>query len=192
MEKTSLNTELSSFSFLLLPHVLIYTTIIFWVIGINIFFTRLWLSLQSRLECDNSEIWEEKKIADFEEFCCSDKNRDDGSLCIEEVEMVMGRLELFCSKERGEDLEWSKERLLGLFESKEPSLEEVKEAFDVFDLNRDGFIDTEELQRVLCSLGCKEAVELENCRRMMKTYDHNGDGMIDFKEFLRFMEIGFC
>ncbi|ESR56647.1 hypothetical protein CICLE_v10024475mg, partial [Citrus x clementina] len=78
-----------------------------------------------------------------------------------------------------------------LFEEKEPSLEEVKDAFDVFDENKDGFIDALELQRVLCILGMKEGFQLENCKKMIKTFDENGDGSIDFKEFVKFMESSF-
>ncbi|KAF5741792.1 hypothetical protein HS088_TW10G00798 [Tripterygium wilfordii] len=195
MEKTSLDTKQSSFSLFVLPHVLVHRIIILWVLGINRFFTRLCSSLQSLLQCHNSKISEEIKTADFEESSRSGKNRDDGSLCIEEMEMVMERLGFFCSKgiEEG-PLEWfvSGEQVLGLFESKEPSLEEVREAFDAFDFNRDGFIDAMELQRVLCSLGFKEGLELGNCRRMIKAYDQDGDGLVDFKEFFRFMEGSFC
>ncbi|KAK9200666.1 hypothetical protein WN944_015864 [Citrus x changshan-huyou] len=78
-----------------------------------------------------------------------------------------------------------------LFEEKEPSLEQVKEAFDVFDENKDGFIDAMELQRVLCILCLKEGFELENCKKMIKTFDENGDGRIYFKEFVKFMETSF-
>ncbi|KAL0431721.1 UNVERIFIED_CONTAM: putative calcium-binding protein CML46 [Sesamum radiatum] len=73
-----------------------------------------------------------------------------------------------------------------------PNLEEVKEAFDVFDSNRDGFIDAEELQKVLCALGLKEGSEMENCRRMIGLFDENGDGRIDFDEFVKFMESSLC
>ncbi|XVE83761.1 hypothetical protein DITRI_Ditri16bG0112500 [Diplodiscus trichospermus] len=74
----------------------------------------------------------------------------------------------------------------------EPSLEEVKQAFDVFDVNKDGFIDAEELQRVLCILGLKEGLKMENCIKMIKTFDKNGDDRIDFQEFVKFMENSFC
>lgn len=82
--------------------------------------------------------------------------------------------------------------LLEMFEEVNPSLGEVKEAFEVFDLDRDGFIDAEELQRVVCSLGFKEGLEIGNCRRMIALGDEDGDGRIDFQEFLRFMERNLC
>ncbi|KAH6806400.1 hypothetical protein C2S51_031231 [Perilla frutescens var. frutescens] len=79
-----------------------------------------------------------------------------------------------------------------LFEEKNPSLEEVKEAFDVFDEDRDGFIDAEELQTVLGALGLTEGLKLENCRKMIAEFDENEDGRIDFDEFVRFMESSLC
>ncbi|KRH16684.1 hypothetical protein GLYMA_14G170400v4 [Glycine max] len=74
------------------------------------------------------------------------------------------------------------------FEEQEPSLEEVKQDFDVFDENKDGFIDDEELQRVLCILGLKEAAKLENCHKMIRIFDTNQDGRIYFIEFVKIME----
>lgn len=82
------------------------------------------------------------------------------------------------------------DELSQLFEE-EPSLEEAKEAFDVFDENKDGFVDASELQRVLCSLGLKEGSEVEDCRKMIKVFDEDNDGQINFKEFVKFLEIGF-
>ncbi|KAM7516769.1 hypothetical protein LguiA_006352 [Lonicera macranthoides] len=117
---------------------------------------------------------------------------EDGSLCREEVEMVMERLGVFCHPE-GEKLQGRLgfDDLSKLFEEKEPSFDEVKGAFDVFDQNRDGFIDEIELQRVLCSLGLKNGTEVESCKRMINVFDENGDGRIDFNEFVKLMESSF-
>ncbi|KAE8734508.1 putative calcium-binding protein CML30 [Hibiscus syriacus] len=95
----------------------------------------------------------------------------------------MGNLGIFCSKESDE--------LCRLFEEEEPSLEELKEAFDVFDVNKDGFIDAQELQRVVCVLGLKEGLKIENCNKMINKFDVNSDGRIDFQEFVKLMEITF-
>ena len=60
-------------------------------------------------------------------------------------------MDFFCSLESEELQEkYGSKELSKLFEEQEPSLEEVKQAFDVFDENKDGFIDAKELQRVLC------------------------------------------
>ncbi|CAL1385081.1 unnamed protein product [Linum trigynum] len=111
----------------------------------------------------------------------------------EDVEVVMGKLGFFCDPE-GQQLKQSMgaDQLLELFDEKEPSLEEVKEAFEVFDVNRDGFIDEMELQRVMFQLGLKEGVELESCKKMIGAFDVNGDGRIDFCEFVKFMDHSFC
>nr|WCF55760.1 calmodulin [Gastrodia elata] len=83
------------------------------------------------------------------------------------------------------------EELAAMFEEKEPSLEEVKEAFSVFDENGDGHVDAGELQRVLRKLGF-EGLGLDSCLSMIEAHDLNGDGVIDFAEFVKFMESSFC
>ncbi|RDY03076.1 putative calcium-binding protein CML45, partial [Mucuna pruriens] len=107
----------------------------------------------------------------------------------DEVKMVMAKLGFFCSTE-SEELQhkYGSKEISELFEEQEPSIEEVKQAFDVFDENNDGFIDARELQRVLCILGLKEASQLENCHKMIRIFDTNQDGSIDFNEFLKIME----
>ncbi|KAF8107459.1 hypothetical protein N665_0121s0012 [Sinapis alba] len=132
----------------------------------------------------------EKKSKDLEVHSLI--KHDDG-LCIEDAEMVMQSLGLFTDLESdGLRKRYSSEELLNLFEEKEPSLEEVKQAFDVFDENRDGFLDPIDLQRVLTILGLKQGSNLENCRRMIRSFDGNKDGRIDFHGFVKFMENNFC
>ncbi|GAB4829145.1 hypothetical protein Ancab_018809 [Ancistrocladus abbreviatus] len=81
-----------------------------------------------------------------------------------------------------------------LFEVEEPSFKEIREAFDVFDQNRDGFIDAVELKRVLCCLGFEElgCGSIEHCGKMIRKFDENGDGVLDFNEFLKCMEKCLC
>lgn len=67
---------------------------------------------------------------------------------------------------------------------------ELKEAFDVFDKDKDGLISVEELGSVLCSLGLKEGNKMENCKEMIKKVDMDGDGMVSFDEFKRMMNSG--
>ncbi|KAI4352561.1 hypothetical protein L6164_006798 [Bauhinia variegata] len=144
----------------------------------------------------NSKIRGEKQFSESElshrEKLLHGSREDDGKLGREEVKMIMKKLGLFCCPE-SEELEerYGSSDVSGLFEVQEPSLDEVKQAFDVFDKNRDGFIDAVELQRVLLILGVKEATELENCQKMIRNLDKNRDGRIDFNEFVKIMENSF-
>lgn len=60
-------------------------------------------------------------------------------------------------------------------------LENLKNAFSVFDMDKNGSISAEELQTVLRSLG--EDCSLAECRKMISGVDCDGDGMISFEEF---------
>ncbi|KAK4417653.1 putative calcium-binding protein CML46 [Sesamum alatum] len=117
---------------------------------------------------------------------------DDQTVCRGEVEMVLRSLGMLCDGDHaGSKLipaSLGADDLFNMFEERAPSLDEVKEAFNVFDSNADGFIDAKELQKVLSALGLKEGSEMENCRRMIGAFDENGDGRIDFEEFVKFME----
>ncbi|CAA2963070.1 probable calcium-binding CML45 [Olea europaea subsp. europaea] len=108
---------------------------------------------------------------------------------ITELNMVMNRLNIVCAEDGETNI--GLDEFSELFDE-EPSLQEVMETFDVFDVNKDGFIDANELQRVMCSLDLKEGCELEECRRMIRAFDENGDGLIDFNEFMKLMEKSFC
>ncbi|KAG1334454.1 putative calcium-binding protein CML45 [Cocos nucifera] len=117
--------------------------------------------------------------------------RGDIYLSREDVEIVMRRMRLCCSQEDDRLECMGSDEISSLFEE-EPSLEEVKEAFRVFDENSDGFIDAVELQRILSKLGFREGSDFDSCKRMIAAYDENKDGRIDFNEFVKFMEISFC
>uniref|UniRef100_A0A803L1S2 EF-hand domain-containing protein n=1 Tax=Chenopodium quinoa TaxID=63459 RepID=A0A803L1S2_CHEQI len=81
----------------------------------------------------------------------------------------------------------------GLFEKEEPCLEEISEVFQVFDENKDGFIDAMELRRVLCSLGyLKEGSNVERCKKIIRGFDRDNDGLLDFNDFLVFMHTCLC
>ncbi|KAL2329959.1 hypothetical protein Fmac_017540 [Flemingia macrophylla] len=162
---------------------------------IQSFLQSFWFFLLCQL-FSYSNVREEDKISKSEVSHPQNEpngTRDCESLERDEVKMVMGKLGFFCSSE-SEELEenYGSKELSELFEEQEPSLEEVKQAFDVFDNNKDGFVVAEDLQRVLCVLGLKEAAELENCHKMIRVFDANQDGRIDFIEFVKIMENRFC
>ncbi|KAF8081744.1 hypothetical protein N665_0869s0024 [Sinapis alba] len=68
--------------------------------------------------------------------------------------------------------------------------EDMKEAFNVFDRNGDGFITVDELKAVLSSLGLKQGKTLEECRKMIMQVDVDGDGRVDYMEFKQMMKKG--
>ncbi|CAI9777388.1 unnamed protein product [Fraxinus pennsylvanica] len=117
----------------------------------------------------------------------------DESMCRGEMELLLRSLGISCSPDEGQlPMRLDSNDIFELFEEKNPGLDEVKEAFDVFDGNKDGFIDSRELQMVLGALGFDEGSEMENCRRMIRAFDENGDGRIDFQEFVKFMQSSLC
>lgn len=63
--------------------------------------------------------------------------------------------------------------------------QEIKEAFNVFDKDNDGFITSKELGTVMRSLG-HNPTEAE-LQEMIKLYDKDESGTIDFPEFLDLM-----
>ncbi|XVF58292.1 hypothetical protein PTKIN_Ptkin07bG0053200 [Pterospermum kingtungense] len=187
--ETSSSSNSESSQFPLVDMILLFHSLLCFD-SIKSWFSRYWSTPQSK-----TSGWE--KNQNFEcstkEVSCTEKRKEDGSRVYrQDVEKLMGDLGLFCSQESEELNEsFGSDEVSRLFEE-EPSLEEVKQAFDVFDVNKDGFIDAEELQKVLCILGLKEGLKLENCNKMIKTFDEDGDGRIDFQEFVKFMENSFC
>ncbi|KAL2465525.1 Calmodulin-like protein 5 [Abeliophyllum distichum] len=75
-------------------------------------------------------------------------------------------------------------------EEEEDRDRDLKEAFDVFDGNKDGLITGEELGLVLSSLGFTEGNKLKECKEMIKKVDMDGDGMVNFEEFKKMMKDG--
>ncbi|KAL5553769.1 hypothetical protein UlMin_041170 [Ulmus minor] len=126
----------------------------------------------------------------FPYYSLSEPIENEGKKAImseEEVKMVMNKLGIDVTNGEERSLV-GEEEVLKLFDEEEPSLEELKEAFDVFDENKDGFIDAVELQSVLCSLGLLKELGTNKCQRMIEVVDENEDGLVDFLEFVRFME----
>lgn len=118
------------------------------------------------------------------------------SISVSEVNMVMRSLGMWNNgliEGSNEKKVVEKEVFDELFGEEEPCLEEIWEVFQVFDENKDGFIDAMELGRVLCSLGfLKEGSNVERCKKMIKGFDRNDDGLLDFNDFLMFMHTCLC
>ena len=67
----------------------------------------------------------------------------------------------------------------------EDKINEFKEAFEIFDKDKDGYITTKELGDIMKNLGqTPSEAELQD---MINEVDIDGNGTIDFKEFLGLM-----
>ncbi|KAJ1375888.1 EF-Hand 1, calcium-binding site [Sesbania bispinosa] len=109
-------------------------------------------------------------------------------LCKEEVIVVMEKLGMSVELDGDEIEELGEHEITKMFENG-ASMAELEEAFDVFDENKDGFIDAAELHRVLCCLGLER--DFVQCQKMINAVDQNGDGLIDRDEFAKLMEQSF-
>lgn len=67
-------------------------------------------------------------------------------------------------------------------------VDELAEAFSVFDKDGDGTISSTELSMVMKALG--ENLPIETVELMIQSVDTNGDGDIDFQEFKKMMQDG--
>ncbi|CAI9785484.1 unnamed protein product [Fraxinus pennsylvanica] len=72
----------------------------------------------------------------------------------------------------------------------EEVLDNLKKAFSVFDIDKNGSISAEELQNVLKNLG--EECTLSECKKMISGVDADGNGTISFDEFKVMMMMGSC
>ncbi|XVE74644.1 hypothetical protein DITRI_Ditri12bG0033800 [Diplodiscus trichospermus] len=68
------------------------------------------------------------------------------------------------------------------------ALENLRDAFSVYDIDGNGSITAEELHEVLKSLG--DECSMAECRKMISGVDSDGNGMIDFEEFKVMMMAG--
>ncbi|CAG5114710.1 unnamed protein product, partial [Candidula unifasciata] len=63
--------------------------------------------------------------------------------------------------------------------------QEIRQAFEVFDKDKNGFISRSELKQVMATLG--EKLSEEDVTLMLKRVDTDGDGQVNYKEFVQMM-----
>merc|ERR1711997_171794 len=63
--------------------------------------------------------------------------------------------------------------------------ETIREAFKLFDRDKDGFISTKELKKVTTMLG--EQMTNEEVEEFMREADVDGNGKLDYDEFVKMM-----
>ncbi|KAK3581943.1 hypothetical protein CHS0354_007065 [Potamilus streckersoni] len=136
-----------------------------------------------------------------------DKNKD-GRISSEELGCVLRTLGHSCSKQEIEDMirnvdsnengyvefdefltmmRRAKANILVDHDlSKDPKDAEKREAFRVFDMDGNGYIDKHELRYVMRRLG--ENLSDDDIKAMFKEADLNGDGLIDYDEFSTLMK----
>merc|ERR1712025_1505282 len=67
----------------------------------------------------------------------------------------------------------------------EEQIEEIREAFNLFDADQSGAIDVRELKAAMRALGFE--IKKEELKKMIADIDNDGNGDIDFAEFLEMM-----
>ncbi|XP_009596756.3 calcium-binding allergen Ole e 8-like [Nicotiana tomentosiformis] len=62
---------------------------------------------------------------------------------------------------------------------------ELREAFDLYDQDSNGLISAAELHQILIRLG--ESCSVQDCTKMISSVDADGDGYVNFDEFKKMM-----
>ncbi|RUS19205.1 the N-terminal domain of Centrin 2 [Endogone sp. FLAS-F59071] len=68
----------------------------------------------------------------------------------------------------------------------EEQKQEIKEAFDLFDTDKDGAIDYHELKVAMRALGFN--VKKTEVLKILRDHDKDGTGLMDFEDFNRISE----
>ena len=128
-------------------------------------------------------------------FSVFDKDGD-GHITITELEAVMTSLGIDFTEEELEDMIHLLDtdgsgtvdfpEFLTIMASERDEVEEIREAFEVFDINKNGFISAEELRQVMTDMG--ENVTAEEVDEMIRAADMDNDGLVSFGEFSNMME----
>ena len=64
----------------------------------------------------------------------------------------------------------------------------MKEAFEVFDADGSGYLDTEELMLILTRAGGGNPMTEDDAKSFITLFDHNGDGKMQYTEFIEAMQ----
>jgi len=146
---------------------------------------------------DRHHITDGKMSAMREAFMLYDKDRD-GSVTYDEMAKAMRSLGQTPSEANVTDMcaeiDSDGNGTVDIYEfvilmtrqmREEDSLEAVKEAFKMFDLDGDDFITEKELRQMLTGMG--EKLSDEEVTDIIREADTNGDGKIDLEEFIAMM-----
>ncbi|KAK4755972.1 hypothetical protein SAY87_009729 [Trapa incisa] len=110
----------------------------------------------------------------------------DGRIKTERARRVVEKLGLMAIQKEDEGLkdeEVRAEEVLGGIRDMTERNRLLKEAFEIFDEDGNGFIEAEELKRVLECLGLDEGWDMGEIEKMVRAVDLNLDGKVDFVEF---------
>ncbi|TYG93853.1 hypothetical protein ES288_A11G143900v1 [Gossypium darwinii] len=136
----------------------------------------------------------EDQISEFREaFCLIDKDSDVGSsdpnIRCNPTKEVQGMFSEANVEGNGTTIDFKDFLNIMASKMKENLMDELQEAFKVFDRDEDGFISANELRQVMMNLG--ERLTMEEAEQMIREADVDGDGVVSYEEFAKMMMMAF-